>query len=730
MANGLGRVRRVAFLILGCMIAAAAATQASGRDLEDYLRISATVGREAAAAAFLRARLGQELPAQTDAAGNLSVAIGSGGPRRLVVCPLGEAGFAVTGIEQDGYLRLGRVGRSMPPATLGAQVLEGHVVMIEGAKGLVPGAVAVHSVHLQERDDASAPPFSLADAWVDVGAENAAEVGELGIRLLDPVSLEHESVRMANGLVAGPSARVKAACLAAAEAARALRPPAGKGTVIFAWTTGDQLSGSGLAYLLRMQGPFAEVIHLDGGFGFAMEDDRLKAAPLPALGSGPLVAGSLAGKLANTQAAPHETPPRRGVATRSRPEELGYLGLPARFLGTPVETVAIADMEKLTTVLLAHLGGSPPASSGQESAAPSQVTQPAVAPSAVADGAHAAAAALLGELVAQYGTSGDEGAVRKSVLAHLPAAVHARVDADGNVEVRLGPAGPGGVLFVAHLDEVGFKVSAVLPDGRLKLAAVGGVMPSLWEAQAALVHGDKGPVAGVFEPRADWLTAERHALSAPPTVDVGVTSAAAASELGIEVGSSVTMPKRLLRLGRHRALARSMDDRVGSTALLLALGRLDARALRHPVIFAWSTREEIGVEGAAALAREFAKGQLPARVHAVDTFVSADSPIESRHFADAPLGHGAVLRGLDNGSYAPRSLVDFALALARQHQIPIQVGQTGGSTDGVPFVADGIAVLPISWPGRYSHSPIEVADFRDLESLIELVVALATADGP
>ena len=60
----------------------------------------------------------------------------------------------------------------------------------------------------------------------------------------------------------------------------------------------------------------------------------------------------------------------------------------------------------------------------------------------------------------------------------------------------------------------------------------------------------------------------------------------------------------------------------------------------------------------------------------------------------------------------------------------MQVGFTGGSTDGVPFLARGDAMLPISWPGRYSHSPVEVADLRDLETLVDLIVGLITEGEP
>src|SRR5439155_5424470 len=45
--------------------------------------------------------------------------------------------------------------------------------------------------------------------------------------------------------------------------------------------------------------------------------------------------------------------------------------------------------------------------------------------------------------------------------------------------------------------------------------------------------------------------------------------------------------------------------------------------LKHQVIFVWSVREEIGLEGAAVAAA--ALGPTVKRVHAIDTFVSARS---------------------------------------------------------------------------------------------------------
>src|SRR5579864_1984121 len=190
-----------------------------GNALEAYLRLAAVAGREQQAAGFIRQRLGRDLPVRSDASGDLTVTLGSGAPRRLVACPLAEPGFVVSQVTADGYLQLAAAGEDIPAGALWQQAHEGQVLWVAGARGAVPGVVAARSIHLHPHPEPAAPPFTLADAFVDVGAENAAQAAELGIRPLDPVALDRRPVRLAGGLLAGPSARVKAACLAQADAA-------------------------------------------------------------------------------------------------------------------------------------------------------------------------------------------------------------------------------------------------------------------------------------------------------------------------------------------------------------------------------------------------------------------------------------------------------------------------------------------------------------------------------
>jgi putative aminopeptidase FrvX len=155
----------------------------------------------------------------------------------------------------------------------------------------------------------------------------------------------------------------------------------------------------------------------------------------------------------------------------------------------------------------------------------------------------------------------------------------------------------------------------------------------------------------------------------------------------------------------------------------LAVRRLNRSRLRHRVIFIWSVREEIGLEGAKAAAN--ALGLRAARVHAIDTFVSSDSPLEPVNFGLAPLGLGAVARALDNSSVTPPAYLDSLVRVARRRHISLQVGTTNGGNDGSVFAAYGVPDVPIGWPLRYSHSPAETVDLRDVESLAELIQAVA-----
>jgi putative aminopeptidase FrvX len=207
--------------------------------------------------------------------------------------------------------------------------------------------------------------------------------------------------------------------------------------------------------------------------------------------------------------------------------------------------------------------------------------------------------------------------------------------------------------------------------------------------------------------------------------DVGAASADKAAELGFKVGDWATVPKKYRPLIGTRASARSFDDRIGCAALISATWKLGP-SLDRDVTFVWSTGEELGLLGAGAFAQQQAAEGNPAKyVFAIDTFVSSDSPIESKRFGDALVGHGFVIRAVDNSNIVPNEDVTELTRMLATDRVPTQYGVTGGGNDGSAFVRYGTIDVAMGWPLRYSHSPAEVVDTKDLDALTDAVVTVA-----
>ena len=334
---------------------------------------------------------------------------------------------------------------------------------------------------------------------------------------------------------------------------------------------------------------------------------------------------------------------------------------------------------------------------------------------------------ILETLINTPGVSTREQAVRDRIRALLPSWAKADVDAKGNLLVAAGPEhGARTLLFIAHMDETGYLVKAIRDDGSLEVRPAGGFFETLYEGQVVLVHATKGDVGGVVPPRPNYF--EAAAAEAPSAfagdavrVELGVASRQAAEALGVAAGDPITIPKAFRRLYGSFGSGRAVDDRAGCTALLLALRGLEPKTLRNRVMFAFSVEEEIGLNGAQALAQSV----HPDLAIAVDTFVSSDSPLERDAFAHAVLGKGPVVRAIDSSNITDPAIIDRVLSLARQGGLPIQYGLTRGGNDGSVFPEFGAPDLALSWPTVHSHSPVEVIHERDLDNLGALVRLIA-----
>jgi putative aminopeptidase FrvX len=646
------------------------------------------------------------LPAwDADQWGNLVRVTGSGMPRSVVACALDAPALSASQITPDGYLRTHRIGRgSRHP--LWDQAFEAQPVRVLTPSGPVTGVVARSNGHFaaQHRDEDDV--VSADDLWVDVGATSAADVRSMGIGLLDPIVRDLPAWPMANG-VAGPAAGRRAGCAVLA----ALAEESGPGETHFVMSAQEGFGWVGLSSYVARNGAFGSMTVVAPG-ARAPSDELRDAAEMEQIA--PVLADA-------------------GI------EEVRWLAAQVRSPGSHMEFVSTPEVRRLFDALR-----------------PSSTTRPAwvAAPAPVEartghmDETLSEAAATLTDLVEGYGVPGHEWSIRRYVLEALPgwARERAVVDDIGNIWVEAGPDRDT-TVFMAHMDEVGYEVVSIGDDGVVTLDRLGGAVSSAWEGQTALLHFDpagapstrtangtdaspgwktsslraeapRAPLRGVF------LTRDEADRKAPPPERAwfGMTRAELEAA-GVVEGHSVTSFKAGRRMGRTRYVARALDDRAGTTALLLAIRSIDPSTLPGKRIFAWSVHEEGGLIGAGAMARRFARSTR--RIYSIDTFVSSDTPLESPHFAYAPLGAGPVLRATENSGVSPdreRARVRRAAAAAG---IPLQMGLTQGGTDGTRFTFYGAPNQGLSWPGRYSHSPGEVLDLRDLVRLGSLIEAVA-----
>ncbi len=714
--------------------------------LEELVNTPAVSGYENQLADKIRANL-KRLQPTTDNLGDVIVTIGSGAPHRLIVAPIDEPGFVVSEITSDGYLRVQRLPQNGLPPVFN-EMFSAQPVRIETAGGKwIDGVVAGLSVHLQPGRTNPPKAADIENIYVDIGASSEGEVRKAGVDILDPVVINRSLVSLAGEKMAGASIGDRFGVAALLELLSHVDPTKIKGTLNVAFVVQQRTGARGLQRILT-QTQADEMIYIGRLLpgGPIPEMETLHRAPRREPGGGVLVGvqqtdGSLPGfatelkQLADTNKIPFASDYSANILPKSYlpmpqlPARWAHLAIATSWTDTPAETIDSSDLRNLTSLLDIYMEGSPTGGSGYAKDGGQR---------SFAKNVRLPDTEILRELVEAYGVSYHEAPVRESVEHLLPPWAKPETDDAGNLILHLGTAPAGtktpSLLVVAHMDEIGFTVKSISKDGRLEVEWRGGGDVSFFAGHPALVHTAKGDLDAIVELPNGWDTAnfkwptDAGAANStnPVRVDVGARTPEAVAKLGINLGDTITIPKAYRPLLGTRANGRSFDDRVGDAALISAVWVLGGPMKDRDVTFVWSTGEEEGLVGAAKLAKRLAdEGHEPDFVFAVDTFVSADSPIESKRFADAEIGKGFVIRAVDNSNIVPTPLVERIIKLAHANQIPIQYGVTGGGNDGSAFVRYGSVDIALGWPLRYSHSPAEVIDTRDVDSLARMITVIA-----
>ena len=671
-----------------------------GDELAALAAIHGASGDESRVIEFIRERIPGEL--RTGANGSLVATFGEGSPRILVIAGVDEPGLLVSGIHERGYLWL----RPMAEGPIGggpAQYFRGQHVHISTRSGsLIPGVVAAPSVHFASIRGARR---NEADGTllVDIGASSARQAAAAGVAVLDRVTLEKESRYLAGGWLAAPWVSSRAGAALLLTLGQTLEQHRFAGTVTLAFVTQQYPHNAGLGRVLGSV-PADHVVLIAPNGGTSSEI-------APAAGSDPSATSHFADlarevgvRLERKYSHALDFGPFGRVPWQSD-QQLLVLHPAVRNAGTPAETVSTAELEGLARFLRRAVG-LPDADDPQEGVRIASRTEHISNQRLMRQGLED----LIKTLVELPGISGKEGRVRDRIRELLPSALApaSRVDDAGNLVVRLGRGGEASAAFIAHMDEIGFSLQEPRPGGSVGVTSRGGGSRDLFAWQPASIHGPSGTLPAVMK---------------RDSVELGGISGEEVRAMGVTAESFATVPKRYRKLLGDRISARSLDDRLGCAVLVEAARRLAGKARRATgaVDLVFSVEEEVGLNGA----RHYAGTARPARVYPIDTFVTSDSPFGPQGLAPAALGAGAVLRAVDESGTTPLAEVERVRRIASERGIRLQVGVTAGGNDGSVFASLETANIPIGFPLRYAHTPVETADLRDAEAAADLVEALA-----
>lgn len=339
---------------------------------------------------------------------------------------------------------------------------------------------------------------------------------------------------------------------------------------------------------------------------------------------------------------------------------------------------------------------------------------------------------LLRTLCDLPGPTGQEEAVTEWVARQWEGCGEVSRSPVGNLYLRIPGPGPR-VLLAAHADELSLIVRSITPEGFLR------VIPGerdTFSSPYFLGHrlrilAEGGPLPGVL------ATTTGHALTPEQRertrfgwddlfVDAGLTAAEAA-ERGIRIGTRMVWDPGIQRMGRL-LVGKAMDDRLG-VAVLVELGRrLGERRPRFDVTLALTVQEEIGMVGASSVARD---GRAFDVGFIIDNGLAGDIPTVSEAHVPIRLGGGPALVHRDSSVHYSRRLIGELRAVAEKHEIPVQdLVLFHYSSDGAHLVRQGMETLLVAPPIRYSHSPFEAVNPRDVENAVRLFEAYLTEAAP
>lgn len=339
---------------------------------------------------------------------------------------------------------------------------------------------------------------------------------------------------------------------------------------------------------------------------------------------------------------------------------------------------------------------------------------------------------LIEKLSNSFGVSGFEDDVADVSIEYAEDFAEIEKDRMGNVYLNYKNQAekPVKVLLDAHMDEVGFIVQAIRPNGMLDFLPVGGWVINNVPAHTVIIKTeDNQKVKGIT------ASTPPHFMSAAQkdqpldfedlVIDVGTSSKEETLALGIKIGDPIVPDVKFETLHNDEILlGKAFDCRIGCACLLETMKEFQTEAENSQVELeaVLTTQEEVGLRGAEVTARH-----TKADLAIVFEGCPADDTFTPDYKIQSALKKGPMLRDFDVSMITHPKFQRFALELAQKHSIKVQRSvRKGGGTNGKAYhlAGQGIPTIVVGIPVRYAHTHYGYVAFEDYQSAKELVLTL------
>lgn len=332
---------------------------------------------------------------------------------------------------------------------------------------------------------------------------------------------------------------------------------------------------------------------------------------------------------------------------------------------------------------------------------------------------------LVKRLAEAHGLSGHEEAIRLIIEDELDGYLDERaVDPLGNfIGTRHGRR--PSVMLAAHTDEIGLMVKHITDEGFLTFSPIGGWFDQTLLNQRVILHAAGGGLYGVIGSKPPHVMKkpeerEKVVKLEDMFIDLGARSRDEVEQLGVSIGTPVTVDRHFVDLGNGRVSCKAFDNRAGVAVMIEALRRTKTDCQVYVV---GTVQEEVGLKGA----RTTAYALSPAVALAMDVDVAGGHPGIEKKESPIELDKGPVLTVSDasgRGIITPPAVLKWLKGTAAQYKIAYQLSVAdGGTTDAsvIHLTKTGIPTGVVGVPVRYIHTPVELLSMHDLDRAAELV---------